>query len=54
MLKNITQVFKLTTAAIDIQNFVDHHSKEDLQKLGQNAYQLFKDKYTKNIILKIL
>ena len=34
-------------AAIDIQNFIDHHSKEDLQNMGQNAYQLFKDKYTR-------
>ena len=34
-------------AAQDIYNFVTRHSREELKELGVNAYQLFKDKYTR-------
>lgn len=34
-------------AAEDILNFVTKHSRIDLQVLGSNAYQLFKDEYTR-------
>ncbi|MCD8907257.1 glycosyltransferase family 4 protein [Staphylococcus arlettae] len=34
-------------AAQDILNFITSHSRNDLQVLGGNAYQLFKDEYTR-------
>lgn len=34
-------------AAEDILNFVTKHSRIDLKSLGNNAYQLFKDEYTR-------
>ncbi|PNZ82722.1 glycosyltransferase WbuB, partial [Staphylococcus petrasii] len=33
--------------AEEIQKFVDNHSREKLNELGQNAYRLFKDEYTR-------
>lgn len=41
-------------AAIDIQNFVDHHSKEDLQNWGKMPTNYLKINIQENIILKIL